>query len=267
MKAYLSFFRIRFINGLQYRAAAYAGIVTQLAWGFMYIMLYHAFYRSNPSAVPMEISKLSTYIWLQQSFLALFMTWFLEKDILELVSSGNVAYEMCRPLNIYDMWFMKNLATRVSKTTLRFAPILIITAFLPQAYKFNGPNSFIEFILFLVSMILGTIVVIAYCMLIYIFSFYTISSKGVEIVMIMVADFFSGGVIPLPLLPDNLKKFIYITPFASMQNAPFRIYIGDTQIKSALISIVLQLFWAIVLIFIGKIIMKKAMKKVVVQGG
>ena len=50
MKAYLSFFKIRFINGLQYRAAAYAGIATQLAWGFMYIMMYHTFYKTNPSA-------------------------------------------------------------------------------------------------------------------------------------------------------------------------------------------------------------------------
>ena len=32
MKKYLSFFRIRFIAGLQYRAAAWAGIATQFAW-------------------------------------------------------------------------------------------------------------------------------------------------------------------------------------------------------------------------------------------
>lgn len=31
MRKYISFFRIRFINGLQYRAAAYAGIATQFA--------------------------------------------------------------------------------------------------------------------------------------------------------------------------------------------------------------------------------------------
>lgn len=29
MKKYLSFFRMRLINGLQYRAAAFAGVLTQ----------------------------------------------------------------------------------------------------------------------------------------------------------------------------------------------------------------------------------------------
>ena len=41
MKAYLSFFRIRFLAGLQYRTAAWAGIATQFAWGGMNLSLIH----------------------------------------------------------------------------------------------------------------------------------------------------------------------------------------------------------------------------------
>ena len=72
-RVYGSFFRLRFINGLQYRAAAYAGVATQFAWGFMEILLFHAFYQTDPAAFPMEFSQLAAYVWLQQAFLALFM--------------------------------------------------------------------------------------------------------------------------------------------------------------------------------------------------
>ena len=34
MRKYQAFFRIRFINTLQYRSAAIAGMATQLAWGW-----------------------------------------------------------------------------------------------------------------------------------------------------------------------------------------------------------------------------------------
>lgn len=267
MRAYFSFFKIRFINGLQYRAAAYAGVATQFAWGTMYIMLYHAFYKSSPGASNMDINELSTYIWLQQSFLALFMTWFLDNEIFESITSGNVAYEICRPLNIYNMWFVKNCATRVSKALLRCFPILIIASFLPGTYKFNGPASISAFMLFMISMFLGTIVVVAYCMLIYIFTFYTVSPIGVRMTFTMIADFFAGGLVPLPLLPDYLTKYIYLSPFAGMQNTPFRIYTGGIDTNEALIAISLQIFWAIVLIAIGKFAMSRALKKVVVQGG
>ena len=49
---YLTLFRIRFIAGLQYRAAALAGIMTQFAWGGMTVLLYRAFYQSDPAAFP-----------------------------------------------------------------------------------------------------------------------------------------------------------------------------------------------------------------------
>jgi len=267
MISYWSFFKIRFINGLQYRAAAYAGVVTQFAWGFMYIMLYHSFYRSNPSAISMNISELSSYIWLQQSFLALFMTWFLDEEIFESISSGNVAYEMCRPLNIYNMWFAKNCAIRVSRAILRCFPILIFASFLPETYKFYGPASIYSFMLFLISVVIGTMVVVAYCMLIYIFTFYTISSVGIRMTMVMTADFFAGGLVPLPLLPEYLTKFIYLSPFAAMQNTPFRIYTGGIPVNEAVKSIILQLFWAVVLILVGKFILSRAIKRVIVQGG
>ena len=50
MKKYLSFFRIRFIAGLQYRAAAWAGIATQFAWGGMTILMFWAFYQSGETS-------------------------------------------------------------------------------------------------------------------------------------------------------------------------------------------------------------------------
>ena len=81
MKKYLAMFRIRFINSLQYRAAALAGLATQFAWGFMEIFAFSAFYRANPAAFPMEFSQTVSYIWMQQAFLTLFMMWYWESEI------------------------------------------------------------------------------------------------------------------------------------------------------------------------------------------
>ncbi|MBC8061662.1 MAG: ABC transporter permease [Clostridiaceae bacterium] len=267
MNVYFSFFKIRFIQGLQYRAAAYAGIATQFAFAFMYIMLYLTFYQSNPAKAPMEFSQLSSYIWLQQAFLALFMTWFLDNDIFSLITSGNVAYELCRPMDIYNTWFMKSCSTRLSKTILRCFPMLTIAWLLPEPYKFRLPSTGSAALLFVPAMFLSFIVVIAYCMLVYIFTFYTISPMGVRMTMVMTADFLSGGLVPLPFLPEWLTKYIYLLPFASMQNVPFRIYSGQLPVSEALIAMGLQMFWVVVLVFIGKSVMARALIRVTVQGG
>lgn len=267
MKKYLCFFRIRFTNGLQYRAAAYAGIITQFAWGFMEILMYDAFYKTNPQAFPMGFSQLSSYIWLQQAFLALFMTWFLDNEIFASITSGNIAYELARPMDLYNMWFTKNLAIRLSKVVLRCMPILIVAALLPKPYGITLPSSLLNFTMFLVTMILGFFTVVAFCMLIYIATFYTLSSQGIKIVALSLTEFLSGALIPLPFLPNSVRKVIELTPFAAMQNLPFRVYSGNIIGNELLRGVLLQIFWLIILVLIGKLWITKALKKVVVQGG
>lgn len=115
MKKYYALFRIRFINSLQYRAAALAGLATQFAWGFMEISAFSAFYRTNPAAFPMEFSQTVSYIWMQQAFLALFMMWFWEHDIAALIMEGSIAYEMVRPLDLYNRWFCQIAANRLAR--------------------------------------------------------------------------------------------------------------------------------------------------------
>lgn len=267
MKKYISFFRMRFLNGFQYRIAALAGIATQFVWGGMEVLLFHAFYRTNPDVVPMEFSALSSYIWLQQAFLALFMTWFWEKELFEAIQSGNIAYELCRPADIYTMWFVRGMANRASKALLRCVPIILLALLLPEPYGMILPSDIRIFACFFISMILGFWVAVAFGMIVYGITFYTVNPMGIRMVSQSLAEFLAGAVIPLPFLPEHIRKVVELLPFAAMQNAPFRIYSQDISGSGIYQTIGLQMFWLIVLVAAGKIIMHKALRNLTVQGG
>ncbi|MBE5794596.1 MAG: ABC transporter permease [Clostridiales bacterium] len=267
MKKYLSFFRIRFLAGLQYRTAAWAGISTQFFWGMMNLLMYRAFYRSGQNAFPMTFEQLSSYIWLQQAFLAMFMTWFYDNEIFGHITSGSIAYELCRPCDLYNMWFVKNMAIRLSRVVLRCFPILIIVALLPHPYGISLPVTPQAFPMFLLAMFLGFLVLIAFNMLVYISAFYTVSPMGIRILVTSVLEFLTGAVIPIPFFPEWLQPMMYALPFGSMQNTPFLIYIGHVSSREAWNAIGLQLFWLGGLLLLGKAVMHHALKKVVVQGG
>ena len=267
MKKYLSFFRIRFIAGLQYRAAAWAGISTQFAWGGLTILMFWAFYQNGDNSFPMTFPELSSYIWLQQAFLAMYMAWFFDGEIFDSITSGNISYELCRPLDIYAMWFTKNMAIRLSRVVLRCFPILLVAAFLPAPFCVTLPKDFVSGVLFLISMILGFLVLISFSMLIYISAFYTISSVGIRILSTSVIEFFAGSIIPIPFFPEALQPIMNVLPFASMQNTPFLIYSGHVNGIETIKSIALQIVWLAVLLVLGNVLMKRALKKVIVQGG
>ncbi len=266
MKKYFAFFRLRFLIGLQYRTAALAGMVTQFFWGFMLILTYKAFYEADANAFPMTLSATASYIWLQQAFLALFGVW-MESEIFDSIINGNIAYELCRPIRIYNMWFSRSLANRTSRAMLRCVPILAVAVFLPAPFRLVPPASVLHFILFLITLFLGLVVTVAFCMLVYDFTFFTLSPQGLRIVFTSMVEFLAGGVIPLPFFPDKVRRFLELLPFASMQNTALQIYSGSlnfTQLKQA---VLLQIFWVVVLVAGGSLLCRYAEKKVTIQGG
>ncbi len=267
MKKYTSFFRLRFSMGLQYRTAAAAGIVTQFFWGIMEILVYRAFYEVDAAAFPMSFEAVVTYIWLQQAFLAVFGAWIIEGEIFESIRNGNIAYELCRPVSIYQMWFSRSVANRTSKALLRCVPILAVAVLLPAPYGLRFPASWLHGVLFLLTLLLGLLVIVAFTMLVYITTFYTLSPDGVRIFFVSTVEFFAGAVIPLPFFPEKLRYIMELLPFAAMQNVPLRIYSGSMTGAEMRRAVCLQIFWLTALVGVGWRLCRRAERKVLVQGG
>ena len=83
----------------------------------------------------------------------------------------------------------------------------------------------------------------------------------------VVADILSGLVIPIPFFPVFMRKITNILPFRYISDFPFRLYVGDITIKEGYIGIIVQIVWIVILLILGRILIKKALKNVVVQGG
>jgi len=267
MKALFTFFRMRLISGLQYRTAAWAGIVTQFFWGCMEILLYKAFYEASPGRFPMAFDALTSYIWLRQGLLALLNTWTFDKELFDKVLDGSVAYELCRPTSLYGMWFARTLALRVSRVILRCIPLFIVAALLPKPWGLNAPASPVALICFGISLVLAACVGVAFSMILYFSCFYTLSSEGIRMMLMPVAEFLSGDLIPLPFLPDWLANIFHYSPFGSMANAPLRIYSGDLSGDALVEMLGLQVFWLLVMGFIGWWLQYRGTRKLCVQGG
>lgn len=267
MMAYLSYFKLRFITGLQYRTSALAGIITQIFFGFVFIMVYLAFYESNSSDTPMNLKALISYLWLNQSLFALICMWYKDKEILNTIKSGTIAYELCRPLDLYFMWFSKILSTRLSMTILRCIPGILFALLIPAPYNLSLPNSLNTFLLFFIALIIGILLMTAIVTLYHILTIFTLNEKGVIGIIMAFADIFSGLVVPLPFFPSFLKTIAKILPFGYVSDIPFRIYTSNINIVDAKECIIIQLIWILIITLIGYILSKIALKKAVIQGG
>ncbi len=267
MRAYLTYFRLKFISGLQYRAAAWAGIATQFFFGFVYIMVYIAFYDSGGKSLPMTLTQVVTYLWLNQAFLALINQFTRDQELFRLVRSGGISYELVRPKDLYFMWYFKIIGQRLANVTLRVFPLILVTSLLPNPYHLGLPFTVTHFFLFLLSLGMGTLLVTALSTLYPIVMLLTMNEKGIVNLLVTIADILSGIVVPIPFFPLFLQKISHFLPFQYISDLPFRIYVGNVSITNGLFGVGIQFIWVILLILLGHFLMKKNIKRVVVQGG
>lgn len=267
MKLYINYFKLRIMSFIQYRVAALAGLSTQFFWGMMLIFIYIALYTNGNGVDSINLSQIITYTWLHQAFFSLLYIRLADEEIADSISSGNVAYEIIRPYNLYFWWYIKVVAKRISSGLLRVFPVIILAFMLPEPYGLSLPSSFPNFILFIISLVLGIFVVVGINMLVYTIGFYTYNQTGISQIINTTIEFFSGAVVPVVLLPMIFQKATYYLPFRLITDLPFRLYSNNIGIHEGIMSIGLQVIWIIILILLGNFIVNRALKKVFVQGG
>ena len=150
MSAYLAYFKSELLVQLQYRTSAIAGLITQFFWGFIYALVYTALYSYN-NIDSISINELMSYVWLNQAFIMMIYLSLKDAEINDQIKTGTVAYELCKPYDVYLWWYIKLIARRYAMTFLRFAPIIIVAYFLPAPYNLSLPASPLYFIMFIIT--------------------------------------------------------------------------------------------------------------------
>jgi ABC-2 type transport system permease protein len=272
MQAYYSLFTARFALLLQYRAAALAGIVTQMFWGLIKIMVLQAFYTNTTSPQPMTLPEAVGYVWLGQSFLFAIVPWGGDKETQATIRSGAVGYDLLRPLDLYNFWFVRSLAMRITPLFMRAIPLLFV-AFLvipwmgfPQ-WALHFPPSFMSGIAFLLSFIGAILLSSAITMLLTVSMMWTLSGEGINNIFPHLITILSGMIVPLPFFPDRLQPLLNLLPFSGLLDRPFRLFTGNLPADALFGVLIHQFFWVVVIILLGRFLVSRGVQKMVIQGG
>jgi ABC-2 type transport system permease protein len=263
MRPYFSTFVSRFQTLLQYRAAAAAGVVTQIFWGIVRTMIFDALYRSSSGSQPLTHDQAIAYIWLGQALLLLTIL-NADADVAAMIRNGSVAYEMTRPLDLYTLWFARALSGRSAPLLMRSIPIFAVAGLF---FGLSTPVSATAGTLFLFSAVMGLLTAAALIALMTISLLWTISGEGISRLAPGAIFVLSGIVVPLPLLPGWVQRVAEVLPFRGLIDTPFRLYLGQFHGAEAATALLLQIVWFIALVAMGRLALARGVRRLVVQGG
>ena len=262
MRAYTAILSARFRALLQYRMAAFAGVGTQVFWGLIRTMIFTAFYENAGASATLNLAQTITYVWLGQAFIRL-MIINVDAEVAQFIRSGNVACEMLRPVDLHTFWLSRAIAQAAAPTLLRCAPILLLATVIGWLH-WPGPAPLASWAAamcgaMLLSASIATVMTIS--------MFWTVSGQGVTRLLSASGYFLSGMVIPLPLFPDRLQPVLRFLPFAGLGDGPFRLFTGHMAPGGVWPVLAHQLIWTAAFVVIGRLLLRRAVRRLVVQGG
>lgn len=263
MRGYWAIFSARFRTLLQYRAAALAGLVTQIFWGWVRVMIFYAFYQSSSAAQPMTYEQVVSYIWLGQATL-LVLLYGADTDVIAMIRSGTVAYEMLRPMDVYSLWYARAMALRTAPVLMRAVPMFILAGLF---FGLQPPVSVAAGSLWAAATMASVFLASALGTLMTVTMVWTISGDGIARITFSAAYILSGSIIPLPMFPSWIQPLLNFLPFRGMADVPFRLYTGNIPASEGAYVIAHQLAWTFIFVMCGRWLLARGTRRLVVQGG
>ena len=263
MKAYFSVFRMRLRMELQYRGAMIGGILCQMFFGLVLVALYRALYAGKPQPIPIE--HITTYVWLQQALFRMLVA--TDPDLFDKIRSGNISYDMCRPVNMYWFYYARIAAQKLMGSMMRGIPMLIFAALLPKGWGIVLPSSAPGLLLGLAALFFGFLCMCAIENINMGFTMLTLDPRGIQSMLALLMVTFSGNLLPLTLFPDSWQKVITLLPYAQLLDAPIRLYTGEYLPAEALRIMSVQAVWTLIIISFRIWLWNTNKKRMIVQGG
>ena len=270
-RAYLTVFRARFRTLLQYRAAAWAGFGTQTFFGLVRVMIFTGFYASTTESMPFSFEQMMSYVWLGQCLFAL-IPFRHDAEINSMIRTGNIAYELVRPVRLYPYWFARAVAGRTAPVLLRALPMVVVSAGIfpligAGRWALGPPASVAAGAAFGLSLLAAMFLACTFSLLMSVSLFWTISAEGVGTLFPVIVWSLSGIVLPIPFFPDWMQRVFLLLPFRGLMDVPFQIYIGSMTPGRGLVEVCIQIAWIVGIAVVGRTLLSRAQRRVVVQGG
>jgi ABC-2 type transport system permease protein len=245
-----------------YRQAVLAGTATNIVFGLIKVGILSAVYlaRGGGSIGGYDLTTTITYVWLGQGLLAVVDFWS-NDELSERIRNGDVVVDLSRPWNLQAALLCTDLGRAGYNAAARFVPQLLLGALF---FPFHWPTDPWVAPAFLLSTLFAVLVSFHLRFLLGMTTFWLLDSRGVRGLYGVLSVTMAGLEIPLSFFPAWAQTVLWCTPFPSMLQAPINVFV---QVGSADQLLAQQLLWVAVLAATGRLVLARAMHKVVVQGG
>jgi ABC-2 type transport system permease protein len=222
-----------------------------------------ALYGERQEVAGITLQGIITYTGLTQAVIA-YLSMFGWYDLMNSVHNGEVAADLLKPMSYFNFWLAQDLGRATVNMLLRGFTLMFIYALI---FDLAYPSSIGQWLVLALSVVLSWLVSFSWRFLVNLAAFWTPNARGIGRFAFVMSWFFSGFLMPLRLFPDWVVNLSHLTPFPHMLNTVVEVYLGVLQGTEMAQALLVQLLWIIGLIVANQLVLRAAVRRLVILGG
>jgi ABC-2 type transport system permease protein len=246
-----------------YRGATFAGVFTNTVFGFILAYVLLAVYQERSVIGGFTSTDAVTFTFVMQGMLMVVGV-FGTTEIGDRIKTGDVVSDLYRPVDFQAYWLADNYGRAFFYVIFRGIPPFVVGSLV---FHLQLPSTVGTWIAFAVAVAVAVAVAFGWGFLLQLTAFWLLDVRGPNQLGWLTAQFFAGVFVPVVFFPAWLGAVANATPFPAMAQLPVEVFLGKHSGWALAGVYAVQLLWAAVLLGGGRLVLRAAMRKVVVQGG
>jgi ABC-2 type transport system permease protein len=244
--------------------ASAAGALTNTVFGVVKASIVLAAIASAGGTIAgYDAQQGATYSWLCQALVAT-VGLFGWRELADRIRTGDIAVDLARPLDLQLSGMAGDLGRGAYMLLPRGLPPLLIGIIFFGA---TLPHALLPYLLAAVSIPLAVAISYACRFMVNLVAFWLLDVRGTLTLYVVASNVLSGLIVPVAWFPGWMRTLATLTPFPSMLQAPVDVLSGRVLGWHAVATVALQVGWLVVTVLVGRVVLVRATRKLVVQGG
>lgn len=262
MNKYLTLFQLTWQNGLVYRVSILLWRLRQFLSSIMSLTIWSVIFQGQGAVFGYDQSQMITYIFVIGILQSLILASILH-GLANTIYSGNLSYELLKPVNIYAYLGIQDLADKLKNFGfVVIESMLLFVIFQPDLVLPSFANSS----LFIIWLIGGIMLNFFISLLFGAFGFWSPETWGPRFLFFMFLDFTAGRLFPLDILPELAQKLLFITPFPYLSFIQTQLFLEKVDSNQMFSYSAGLLFWIVASGILVKIIWSRGLKDYAAAG-
>ncbi len=267
-KIYFPFTRAGIQEMLAYRLNFLGFFLGELFYCFVMYYVWKAVFNSSGSGTFMDFSMNDMVVYLFVSNITGYLTYSSVCEYIgEEIKDGSISMRLVKPVDFDLSYLFKEFGNLIITLVIIFVPMIIGI----EIYRYCASGfimfNIVNFLLYLLSMVFAYLLSFYLNLCFGFIAFFVKNLWGFNLLKQILIKFLSGSLIPLAFMPGALKQILEFMPFASLSYTPVMLYMGKYDTAQIVFNLALQLFWMLVFFLLSKLVWKKAIEYLSIQGG